>query len=75
MQVEFRVPRNSFAASLGDMREWLDNRKCPPVRFETSDEGAAVRIRIELPNESLAEAFRQTFDPVSSWQPEAQAVA
>jgi hypothetical protein len=59
--VQVCVPRADFANALGTMREWLDNRKCPAVRFETAAEGDAVRIALDFPSESLAEAFRQEF--------------
>ena len=66
MRVALYVSRSQFADILGAMRQWLDSRKCPEVRFETATEAGVILVSIELPSVALAEAFRQTF--ASDWQ-------
>ena len=61
MRVALYVRRSEFADILGAMRQWLDNHKCPEVRFETATEAGAILVSIELPSVDMAEAFRQTF--------------
>lgn len=66
MRVDMYVSRETFADRLGAMREWLDRHRCTEVRFETAIENGAIRISIELPSHSVAEAFRRHFDPIRS---------
>jgi hypothetical protein len=61
MRVALYVSRSEFADILGAMRQWLDNHKCPEVRFETATEAGTILLSIELPSVALAEGFRQAF--------------
>jgi hypothetical protein len=64
MRIQVYVNRSDFAETLGAMREWLDTRRCPPVKFETTAEGDLIRVGIGFPASAIAEDFRRKFDPV-----------
>jgi hypothetical protein len=59
--IQVRARRADFAATLGKMRNWLDARGRPLVRFETSTEGDSILLRVTFDSDALAEEFLQDF--------------
>ena len=59
--IELRVNRLAFAASMGEMRGWLDRNRFSEVGFQTATEGSEILIRLEFPTSDMAAAFRQEF--------------
>jgi hypothetical protein len=64
IRIQVYVSRSDFAETLGAMREWLDTRRCLPVKFETAADGDLIRVSIGFPAGAIAEDFRLEFDPV-----------
>jgi hypothetical protein len=60
--VEIMVSVATFGDVLGAMRDWLDRKKCGPVKFETATEvPGSVRMRLEFDQPGFAEAFQERF--------------
>jgi hypothetical protein len=62
--VEIRVRSHAFGDVLGDMRQWLDRRRCNPCNFNCiRDQSGAVVIRVTFTgeNEATAKAFEEQF--------------
>ena len=59
--VHFTVTRTAFGNTMGAMRAWLDSNGRSLVRFETASEGDGIEIKVEFPDEALADAFRREF--------------
>jgi hypothetical protein len=67
--VHVRVPRPDFAETLGKMREWLDRRNRPLVRFETEAVADTITIKVQFDSDDLAEQFRGAFQGSYNGQP------
>jgi len=73
MVVEVPVSTPSLADAMGDMRKWLDHRRCTPILFATTRDGpGTVLIRVEFADPDVALAFRAAF---GASEPEAPAAA
>ncbi len=67
--VEIRVRSHAFGDVLGDMRQWLDRRRCNPCDFNCiRDQSGAVVIRVAFTgeNEATAKAFEEQFIRIAS---------
>ena len=59
--IELRVNCLAFAASMGEMRGWLDRNRFSEVGFQTATEGSEILIRLEFPTEQMSSAFQRQF--------------
>jgi hypothetical protein len=60
--VTVRMDAADLSRQMAAMREWLDRHRYEPARFACDQDGNAVVVSVEFPNEREGEAFASHFD-------------
>jgi hypothetical protein len=60
--VTVRMDAADLSRQMAAMREWLDRHRYEPTRFACDQDGNAVVVSVEFPNEREGEAFASHFD-------------
>ena len=60
--VKVRMRASDLAHQMAAMREWLDRHRYVPARFVYDQDGDAVDISVEFPDDHEGEAFARYFD-------------
>ena len=60
--VTVRMRASDLAHQMAAMREWLDRHRYEPARFVCDQQGDAVDVSVEFPDDQEGEAFASWFD-------------
>jgi hypothetical protein len=60
--VTVRMRASDLAHQMAAMRDWLDSHRYEPARFVYDQDGDAVDVSVEFPDDQEAEAFAMRFD-------------
>jgi hypothetical protein len=67
--VTVRMDAADLSRQMAAMREWLDRHRYEPTRFACDQDGNAVVVSVEFPNEREGEAFASHFDDQEPQRP------
>ena len=60
--VTVRMRASDLAHQMAAMHEWLDRHRYEPARFVCDQQGDAVDVSVEFPDDQEGEAFASRFD-------------
>jgi hypothetical protein len=60
--VTVRMRASDLAHQMAAMREWLDRHRYEAARFVCDQQGGAVDVSVEFPDDQEGEAFASRFD-------------